>query len=276
MLSGRAKLAGVIGWPVTYSLSPKLHNYWLTKYKIDGIYIPMSVDPESLKQAIKALPLLGFSGCNLTIPHKEAVVGMLDEVDDIAKSIGAVNTIIIKDGKLHGTNTDAYGFMENLKQQAALDSKKAVVLGAGGAARAVCKALLDEKFQQIVIANRTLAHAESLAGHFGKTFTAVSWDKRSQALEGATLLVNTTSLGLKDEESLTIDLSVLPREAVVSDTVYVPLITPLLKQARERGHTVVDGLGMLIHQAVPGFSAWFGRKPEITSELRHYLLGEHR
>lgn len=275
MLSGKAKIAGVIGWPVEHSLSPRLHHYWLERMGIDGSYVPLAVRPEDLADTIKALSKMGFAGVNLTIPHKEAVIPLLDEIDETARIIGAVNTIIVtKEGKLKGTNTDAYGFMENIRQKAVISNKgKAVVLGAGGAAKAVVKALADEGFAQIVVVNRTLKKAQKIASLFTAAVSAAPWEERSSQLAGADLLVNTTSLGLNGKESLEIDLTALPAKAIVNDIVYVPLETELLQWAKARGNVTVDGLGMLIYQAVPAFEAWFGRKPQVTDELRRHLQG---
>ena len=257
------KIAGVLGWPVSHSLSPKLHNYWLKQLGIDGRYDAFEVEPVQLSDFIIRLTQdPAMRGCNLTIPHKEQVVPMLTYIDDLARSIGAVNTIIVKDGVLHGTNTDAYGFSENIRAQLT-GTRKAVILGAGGAARAVCVALLLLGFEQIVITNRTIARAQNLAERFGKRFTVVDWNDRSHVLDGADLLVNTTSLGLKGQDPLEIDLLRLSRSALVTDIVYKPLMTPLLEMAVACGNPVVDGLGMLIYQAVPGFEAWFGQRPDV-------------
>lgn len=266
--------ACVIGHPVSHSLSPRLHGYWLRHYGIDGSYTAHDVPPENLAGFIKKFPQQ-FIGGNVTIPHKEMVMRLLDEVDDIARAIGAVNTLIVtRDGKLRGINTDAYGFMQNIKTHVpqGLRKNRAVVLGAGGAARAVVKALLDEGFAEICITNRTREKAETLASVFGNKISAADWQERSALLAGADLLVNTTSLGLAGGAPLGIELAALPGHAVVADIVYRPLITPLLASAQAAGYATVDGLGMLIHQAAAGFEAWFGRKPEVTQELRDYLL----
>ncbi len=270
-ISARARVAGVIGWPVSHSKSPALHNYWLQKHGIDGAYIPLSVNPEHLAEVIRALPLMGFAGVNLTLPHKELVLPMLDSVDKKATLIGAVNTVIVTaEGKLHGTNTDAYGFMENIRPY--LKGKnKAVILGAGGAAKAVAYALAEEGFAEIVITNRSLNKAEAIAASFPQA-TAKNWDLRHGLLEDANLLVNATSLGMMGKETLDLDLWALPKAALVTDIVYAPLMTPLLAAAHARGNPIVDGLGMLLHQAVPGFEAWFGTKPEVTPELRSAIL----
>ena len=274
MPSGKAKIAGVIGWPVAHSLSPKLHNYWLKKYGIDGEYLALAVEPKDLETVIKTLPEMGWQGCNLTIPHKEAALSFLDEIDDIAWSVGAVNTVIVKDGKLFGMNTDVYGFTKNIEQQLK-GRNKAVVLGAGGAAKAVWKALLDMDFGKIVTLNRNHDRA-TLSQKLGNRFTAKLWEDRSSSaiLENADLLVNATSLGLGDNDPLDIDLSSLPMQALVTDIVYTPLMTPLLQLAKARGNPIVDGLGMLLHQAVPAFEAWFGVRPEVSEEVRRHIVGE--
>jgi len=269
------KIAGVIGWPVKHSLSPKLHNYWLNKYGIDGEYLRQEVKPENLAAAVKACVAEGWCGFNLTLPHKELVLPMLDSIDDVAAAIGAVNTVVIKPGgKLHGTNTDAYGFIENIRP--AINGKnKAVLLGAGGAAKAVCHALTKEGFVNIVVLNRTPEKAAAFSAQFPRA-TSVVWEERNSVLCDADLLVNATSLGMAGKEPLDIDLSSLPKHALVTDIVYTPLITPLLAQAKARGNPIVDGLGMLLHQAVPGFKAWFDfdGEPDINDELRNYILGE--
>ncbi|HEX6103180.1 MAG TPA: shikimate dehydrogenase [Alphaproteobacteria bacterium] len=276
ILTGRARLAGVMGWPVAHSLSPRLHGYWLREYGIDGAYVPMAVRPERLASALRALPDLGFAGCNLTVPHKEAALSVLDEVAPEARRIGAVNTVRVRsDGSLLGWNTDAEGYAQSLAAALpgwSLGGKPAAVIGAGGAARAVIAALAGMGAAEIRLVNRTPHRAEELARALGGPIRLHSWEQRSRALEGAGLLVNTTMLGMTGQPPLEIDLGPLPRTAPVSDIVYVPLETPLLAAARARGHPVVDGLGMLLHQAVPGFEAWFGRRPEVTPALRDFVL----
>ena len=264
--------AGVIGWPVSHSLSPRLHNFWLKKYNINGEYKAYPVEPDGLPEFIKNMRAdENFRGVNLTIPHKEMVMDLLDIVDDTARQIGAVNTIINENGKLRGINTDAYGFSENIKPFIA-DNKKAVVLGAGGAAKAVCFALNEAGFKDVIITNRTISRAESLSSVIRNLSSVVDWEKRSEILHDTDLLVNTTSLGMTGKEKLEIDLSLLPKTALVTDIVYSPLITPLLAQARDRGNPTIDGLGMLLHQAVPAFEAWFGIRPEVDIELRNHVL----
>jgi len=275
-LSGRARLAGVMGWPVAHSLSPRLHGYWLQHYGIDGAYVPLPVRPERLGSALRALPDLGFAGCNLTVPHKEAALGALDEIAEDARRIGAVNTILVRaDGSLYGWNTDIEGFAQSLiaaLPEWSIAGKHAVVLGAGGAARAVVAAVQNLGAEEVVILNRTRERAEALATDLGEAIRPLSWERRSEALSQAALLINTTTLGMLGKPPLSIDLAPLPTDAVVADIVYAPLETPLLAEARRRGHRVVDGLGMLLYQAVPGFEAWFGRRPEVTPALRDFVL----
>jgi shikimate dehydrogenase len=275
-ISGSAKVAGVMGFPVSHSLSPRLHNHWLSRYGVDGVYIPMSVAPEQLERALRALPALGFRGCNLTLPLKEIAFAVVDSVDPVAEAIGAINTIVVgEDGRLHGSNTDAYGFITNLKSTAG-DLEKhlphAVVLGAGGAAKAVVKALLDEGSTRITLTNRTRAKADALAERFGKTVSVAEYSSLNKLLPDCTLLVNTTSLGMQGQAPLSIDLTTLSTAALVTDIVYNPLETELLKSARARGNATVDGLGMLLHQAVVGFDAWFGVTPEVDEDARKALL----
>jgi shikimate dehydrogenase len=275
-LSGRARLAGVMGWPVAHSLSPRLHGYWLRHYGIDGAYVPLPVRPERLGSALRALADLGFAGCNLTVPHKEAALGALDEVAEDARRIGAVNTILVRaDGSLYGWNTDIEGFAQSLiaaLPEWSIAGKHAVVLGAGGAARAVVAAVQNLGAEEVVILNRTRERAEALATDLGGAIRPLAWERRSEALSQAALLINTTTLGMLGKPPLSIDLAPLPTDAVVAEIVYAPLETPLLAAARRRGHRVVDGLGMLLYQAVPGFEAWFGRRPEVTPALRDFVL----
>ncbi len=278
-ISGRAKLAGIMGWPVEHSRSPVLHNFWLRQYRVDGVYVPLPVRPENLAQALRALPALGFRGCNLTIPHKQAALSIVDRVEPLARRIGAINTVIVgEDGTLEGRNTDAYGFREHLRESVpgwSASRARAVVLGAGGAARAVVAALAEEGVEEIRLVNRTAAHAEALAADLGRGALRISvhaWARRHAVLDGAELVINTTSLGMDKQPPLDLDLKALPTGAVVVDIVYVPLETPLLAAARGAGHRVVDGLGMLLHQGRPGFAAWFGTEVGVTAELRAAVL----
>ena len=275
-LSGNAKIAGVIGWPVAHSLSPRLHGYWLQTLGIDGAYVPLPVAPENISDALRALLKLGFAGANVTVPHKEAALAAVDEVSEIANRIGAVNTLICKsDGTLYGDNTDAFGFIENLRAGAPSwrpDSGRALVLGAGGAARAVITSLIDAGVTEISLSNRTLARADDVAQYIGGNVAVVPWEARDTAAEGVTLLVNTTTLGMTGKAPLEMDIRALADDAVVTDIVYAPLQTPLLASAHARGLTTVDGLGMLLHQARPGFEAWFGVRPEVTADLCRHVL----
>jgi len=274
-LSGRARLAGVMGWPVGHSRSPRLHGYWLAHYRIDGAYVPLPVAPEDLAQALKALPILGFAGVNLTIPHKERAAALMDRLQPAARRIGAVNTVIVRDSELIGDNTDGYGFLESIKEAVPswrAASGPALILGAGGTARAVIAALVDAGVPEIRLANRTAARADAIAEEFGGAIRIYAWSDRAKALEGAALLVNTTSLGMIGAPALELSLQGLSPGAVVSDVVYTPLETELLAAARARGHSAVDGLGMLLHQARPGFAAWFGVTPQVTPQLRTFVL----
>lgn len=275
-ISGKARLAGVMGWPIGHSRSPRLHGYWLEQYGIDGAYVPLAVPPDRIEQAIRALPALGFRGCNVTVPHKEAAYRTVDRLDATAKRMGAVNTIVVgEDGSLEGRNTDGFGFIENLRSGApgwsAADGP-ALVIGAGGAARAVVASLLDEGAPNVWLVNRTRARAEELASDIGGAIEVADWVSRETLLEGAALVVNTTTQGMAGQPPLELDLRALPGSAVVTDIVYTPLMTPLLVAAQDRGNRVVDGVGMLLHQARPGFAAWFGREPEVTEGLKAVVL----
>ena len=275
ILSGRAGLAGVVGWPVGHSLSPRLHGFWLDQYGIDGAYLPLGVTPERFQPAMRSLADMGFRGVNLTLPHKEAALALCDEVAPLAARIGAVNTLVFEDGRLKGDNTDGFGFMENLRQGApAWDpaAGPALILGAGGAARGVAVALLDAGAPEVRLTNRTASRAEALAADLGGAVTAVPWEAQGGALDGLAVLANTTSLGMTGQPPLDLDLNALPADTLVTDIVYAPLETDLLVRARARGNPVVDGLGMLLHQARPGFEAWFGVAPEVTAELRAFVL----
>ncbi|WP_043745705.1 shikimate dehydrogenase [Paramagnetospirillum magneticum] len=276
IVSGKARLAGVLGWPVSHSRSPRLHGFWLEQMGIDGAYLPLAVAPEHLETVIRALPRMGFAGANVTVPHKEAVMRLVDHLDPLARRIGAVNTLVVRqDGTLEGRNTDAYGFFENLRQGCPLwepTSGPAAVIGAGGAARAVVAALADAGVPEIRLANRSRERAATLAADLGGPVTVVDWAERAESLEGCALLVNTTTLGMTGQSSLDLDLAALPTTSVVNDIVYVPLVTDLLARATARGNPIVDGLGMLLHQAVPGFEAWFGQRPQVSDQLRAFVL----
>lgn len=278
MISGKARVAGVIGWPVDHSRSPRLQNYWLARHKIDGAYVPLAVAPDRLEAAVRGLLALGFAGANVTIPHKEAVIPFLDAIDPAAARIGAVNTIVVQDGRLHGSNTDGFGFLENLKAGAPTwraDAGPVVVVGAGGAAKAVAWALIDAGVPALRIVNRTRARADALAQALGSTASVVDWSARTEVLREAALVVNTTALGMTGQPALDLDLTDLPAAAVVNDIVYQPTETPLLAAARARGNRAVEGIGMLLHQARPGFRAWFGVDPVVDADLpQHVLAGD--
>ena len=268
-------LAGVMGWPVAHSRSPLIHNYWMQKYGLTGTYVPLAVAPGTLGAAISGLKALGFRGCNITIPHKVEAMAFVDDVDSVARRIGAINTIVVQaDGSLKGFNTDGYGYIQSLldvQPDWRADAGPITVLGAGGAARAVVASLADRGAKEIRLLNRTPAAAHALAGEFGARVKALHWADRHAALEGAAMLVNTTSQGMHGNPALDLDLSALPKTALVSDLVYVPLETPLLIAARARGNPCAGGLGMLLNQARPAFEAWFGLAPQITPELRRLV-----
>ena len=275
--SGAARLAGVMGWPVKHSRSPRLHGYWLDRHGIDGAYVPLPVRPEDLAGAFAILPRVGFAGWNLTVPHKERALALVDDVEPLARRIGAVNTVVVgADGQLTGRNTDAGGFIESLKAGAPgwrADAAPAVVVGAGGAARACVVGLLDAGAPAVRVVNRTGERAEAMAADLGGRVATVAWAERADALAGAGLLANTTTLGMQGEPPLDLPLDALPAAALVTDAVYVPLETPLLPAARARGNRPVDGLGLLLHQARPGCPAWFGIGAQVTAALRAAVLG---
>lgn len=270
-------LAGVIGTPIAHSRSPRLHGYWLKTLGLHGHYIPMDIAQADLAMALKALPRLGFVGLNVTIPHKEAVLRLADVVTDRATVIGAANTLIFQaDGRLLADNTDGYGFLENLRQGAPdwrADEGPATVLGAGGAARAVVATLLDAGVPEVRLTNRTRARSEALRSEFGTRITVVDWVQAGNAIEGASLVVNATALGMQGKSPLRVPLDGLRPGMVVTDLVYTPLETGLLRDARAAGCLAVDGLGMLLHQATPGFERWFGQKPVVDAATRAAVLG---
>lgn len=270
-------LAGVVGFPIGQSRSPLLHGYWLKRYGINGYYVPISLSTSDFVAGIRSLPRLGFKGVNVTLPHKVSMLGLADSVTDRAALIGAVNTITFKDdGSIRGDNTDGYGFVQNMRQNAPdwePRSGPALVLGAGGAARAVISALLNEGVTELRLANRTRQRAALLADQFGAKVQVIDWNRASDAVDGAMTIVNTTSLGMQGQPELNISLSAAPKAATVSDIVYAPLITPFLEQAIGLGLTAVDGLGMLLHQGVPGFELWFDKWPEVDEGLRMAVLG---
>lgn len=271
----------MLGWPVSHSLSPRLHGYWLKQYGISGSYEALAVEPKDLQKTLRGLSEQNFRGVNLTIPHKETALSFVDEVDENARRIGAVNTVIIDKGRLLGRNTDAYGFMMNLKSQFKATPGKALVLGAGGAARAVCAGLLDDGWK-VTLAARDETKAENFSKKFDVSFT--HWNKLNHAMSDMALLINTTPLGMKSQPPLNISLDALPRTAAVCDIVYAPektaetkrysdpTYTDLLARGKTAGHPVITGLGMLLYQAQPAFEAWFGVKPEVTQELYNHVL----
>lgn len=277
MTQMRIPLAGVIGSPVAHSRSPRVHRHWLTTYGIRGHYIPMDIARDDLENVIRTLPRMGFVGVNITIPHKEAVMGIADQITDRATLIGAANTLIFRqDGKIHADNTDGYGFFENLRSGAPdwnPRSGPAVVLGAGGAARAVVASLTGAGVPEVLLSNRTRIRAEKLKEDFGQRIRVIDWVQAGNIMEEATLVVNTTSLGMVGNPELRVPLDGLRKGTVVTDLVYTPLKTHLLQMAEEAGCTVVDGLGMLLHQAVPGFERWFGVRPEVNDATRAAALG---
>lgn len=270
------KFAGVLGHPISHSLSPRLHGYWLREHNIEGAYLPFDVAPENLTAAVNGLKLLGFAGCNVTVPHKETVLSLVDNLSDTAQRIRSVNTIITQpDGSLLGDSTDGIGFIAAIKQQApSWDSRKPVViLGAGGAARAVIDALHQQGVPEIRVINRTAERTEVIAKDLGIPLTAREWKQASESLNNASLVVNTTTLGMAGQPDLPLKLDELAADAVVFDLIYKPALTPLLKQAMAHGLVALNGLEMLLHQAVPGFAAWFGVTPEVSTGLRHHIEG---
>src|SRR5512139_2998347 len=268
-------LAGVMGWPVAHSRSPAIPNHWIRQYGLNGSYVLLPVQPERIGDAVRGLRALGFAGCNITIPHKVAAMPLVDRIEPLAQRIGAINTVVVeKDGTLAGYNTDAYGYLSSLLAAQPgwrADAGPVTVLGAGGAARAILVALAERGAKEIRLCNRSLEKAQALAQEFGAPIQAVPWEQREEALDGAALLVNTTSLGMKGQAPLELALARLPKHALVSDIIYVPLETPLLAAARQRGHATVNGLGMLLNQARPAFQHWFGVLPEVTPELRRLV-----
>lgn len=273
LLTGHARLAGVLGWPVSHSRSPRLHGHWLATLGIDGAYLPLPVHPDHFESAVRALADLGFRGANVTIPHKQAAFTVCDAVDATARRAGAVNTLVFRDGRIEGSNTDGYGFLESVRASAPgwqAGDGPAVLLGAGGAARAVAAALLDAGCPRVTLVNRSRERAEALARDLGGPVAVAN----APPMDDAALLVNTTSLGMQGQPPLDLDLAPLPVGAVVVDIVYVPLETPLLAAARARGLRAVDGLGMLLHQARPGFAAWFGAAPVVDDALRAVVAAD--
>ena len=272
MSDQRFVLAGVMGWPVAHTRSPAIHNHWIAEHGLKGSYVQLPVLPDRLEDALRGLTALGFAGCNVTVPHKVSAMRLVDELHPVAKRIAAVNTIVVlPDGRLHGMNNDGAGYIQSLRDQDPAwrgDRGPALVIGAGGAARAIVVSLLDEGAPEVRLVNRTGLRAEALAGALGEPrVRVIDWSERNAAMDGVSLLVNTTTQGMHGQPALDVQLDALPREAWVSDAVYIPLETPLLAAARQRGHVTVNGLGMLLNQARPAFHAWFGVMPAITPSL---------
>ncbi len=276
-MSHKLPVVAVIGSPIAHSKSPKMHGYWLAQNNIAGHYVPLDVAPDDFETVLRTLPKMGFVGANVTIPHKEAALKIADHVTDRAAKIGAANTLFFDaEGKIHADNTDGHGFIENLRAGCstwAPTDGPTMVLGAGGASRAIIVALLEQGAPQVILANRTRARADDLAAEFGDDrIRVIDWAAADDAMIDVKTLVNTTSMGMVGHDPLPFDLACLPMDALVTDIVYAPLITPLLHRAQDRGNPWVDGLGMLIYQGIPGFTKWFGATPTVTTELRDMLL----
>jgi shikimate dehydrogenase len=270
ILSGQARIAGLLGWPVSHSRSPRLHGFWLERHRIDGAYVPLPVAPESFATAVRGLVAVGFCGCNVTMPHKEAAYAICDWPADSARRVEAANTLVFQDGKIHGSSTDGAGFLANLRD-CGVDpaAGPALLLGAGGAARDIAVALLDAG-AKVAVTNRTRERAEAMV-RLIPGLGIVEWEERAAALADYALLVNTTAAGMAGHAALEIDLSRAPSVLTAADIVYVPLETPFLAAARKRGLRTVRGLGMLLHQAVPGFIAWFGVTPIVDREIFDFV-----
>jgi len=269
--------ACVIGWPIGHSRSPLIHRYWLRKLQIEGDYVPLALEPSQATAFFASFAASGFIGGNVTVPHKELAFEAATIADSATELLGAVNTLWLEDGELFGTSTDAEGFLANLDEAEPGWSKNAgtaIVLGAGGAAKAVVWALLQRRFEPVVVINRTVDRAEALSDRFGTTVRAADWGEAPKWLPSAQVIVNATSLGMAGQAPLPIDINMLPDDAVVNDLVYAPLETNLLRVARARRLRAVDGLGMLLHQAVPGFEKWFGVRPTVTTELRALVVAD--
>tara|TARA_Y100000588_G_scaffold382041_1_gene468751 strand:+ start:348 stop:1208 length:861 start_codon:yes stop_codon:yes gene_type:complete len=277
-ISGSCAVAGIIGWPIEHTRSPRVHNYWLNQYGLDGVYVPLSVEPRYLEKVIPSLTQCGFVGMNVTIPHKESVLDIVDIVDPIAQRIGAINTIVVQpDKSLVGRNTDVEGFITNLYDKIPdwnAASGPAVLFGAGGAAKAAAVALIDEGVPELRVVNRSEDKAQKLRESLNGNIVILSWNQREKALVDAKIVVNATSLGMDGWPALDVNLGRLSSAAIIYDIVYVPLETPLVIQARTNNLRVVDGLGMLLYQACSGFESWFGVKPEVTETLRAHVLAD--
>jgi shikimate dehydrogenase len=275
-MAGEFILAGVMGWPIAQSRSPVMHNYWIEKYKLNGRYVPLAVKPERLADAIRGLSALGFRGCNLTMPHKQYAMTMIDSLTDTAKRIGAVNCIVVgDDGKMSGTNNDGNGYVMSVQEVAPQwkpSDGPIAILGAGGAARAIIVAMLERGANEIRLINRTFEKAERIAKQFGTAIRPITWDRRSDAIRDVALLTNATNQGMAGNPALDISLDKLSQQTLVSDLIYVPPETPFLAAAKARGNVTINGLGMLLHQARPAFQAWFGVMPEVTADLRATIM----
>jgi shikimate dehydrogenase len=273
ILTGQARLAGIIGWPVAHSRSPRLHGFWLERHCIDGAYVPLPIRPENFATAVRGLQAAGFAGANVTAPHKLAAFAICDSVDPSAQRAGAVNTLVFRDGHITGSNTDGWGFLANLRAHGVDPAAgPGLILGAGGAARAIAATLLAEGIA-VTIANRTPSHAEALCADL-PGLRRIAWDDRNEALADHALLVNATSLGMHDRPPLTLDLDYAPAAMAVADIVYAPLQTKLLRDANALGLRAVEGLGMLLYQAIPGFRTWFGVEPQVDADLRRFVAAD--
>ena len=270
--NNRFLLAAVMGWPISQSRSPALHNFWFAQHGLSGSYVPLAVPPERLEAALRALPALNFAGCNLTIPLKQDAMKIVDEVDVTAKRIGAMSCVVVRqDGSLAGSNNDWYGFTHNILEFVPdwrADAGPVAVMGAGGGGRAVVYGLMERGAREIRLCNRTLARAQTLAKEFAGPIEVVPWERRHEAIEGVAMLVNATSQGMIGQAALDLRLDKLPVTALVNDIIYIPRETPLIVAARNRGNRTVTGLGMLLHQGIPAWQAWFGIAPKVTAELR--------
>lgn len=271
------KKACVIGWPVAHSRSPLIHNYWLKQYGLDGLYEKRAVAPADLAQFLQTMDELGYVGCNITIPHKEAALAQINHLDEVVRRTGSLNTVYFENGEKHATSTDGEGFYRNLMAVVPgldLAGKKVIILGAGGSAKAIAERLLRAGVEDIAVQNRTVERVDELKSAFGSQIRAIDSDHFVSESKSAALVINSTSQGMKGQPDLEIDLSALPAEAVVADLVYVPLETDLLRAAKARGLATVGGLGMLLHQAVPGFEKWFGVRPEVTQALYDHVAAD--
>ena len=268
-------LAAVMGWPVMHSRSPLMHNYWFNQQALAGTYVPLAIEPGGLATALRALQPLGFAGCNLTIPHKLEAMTIVDEVDQVANNIGAINCVVVRnDGSLFGTNNDWLGFINNVKQEQPgwrADAGPAAIIGGGGGARAICYGLMHEGAKEIRLVNRNQARAQAIAEEFGGPIQVLPWEARHEALDGVAMVANTTSQGMVGQPALDLSLDRLPKTALATDIIYTPLESPFLVAARARGNATVNGLGMLLHQGLPAWKMWFGIEPVVTPELRKLM-----